>query len=266
MMGKTIFLGIFILAIATTAFSAVGVSVEDDFFTQPNITVNKGTVVVWTWNGRHDHSVTSGNAGAPSGLFDSGIKNSGTFSFTFNNTGTFPYFCRVHGAMMTGTVTVTCGTKSQILKNGGFESGNLNWVSSPTGIINKTTTFPPHSGSFKAQLNGKGTKNTASIYQQLTIPATACSASLSFWIRIASTETATVVNDKVKVQVLDTSGVILKTLKTFSNLDKSNSYAKKSLNLLAFKGKTVRLRFLGTENASLKTTFLIDDASVNITK
>jgi len=168
--------------------------------------------------------------------------------------------------MMVGSVTVSCSNKSQLLKNPGFESGTANWSSSATGIINKTTTFPPHSGKFKTQLNGKGTTNTQSISQQITIPAGACSASLSFFLRVASIETATVANDKLKVQVLDNLGAVKKTLKVFSNLNKSGSYSKKSFKLLSFAGKTIKIRFLGTENSSFKTTFLIDDTAVNITQ
>jgi len=258
---------ILLLTGTTALWSATGVSIEDDFYTPANISVPKGTTVVWTWNGSANHSVTSGPANAPDGLFDSGIHNTGTFSFTFNNTGTFPYFCQVHGAMMTGSVTVTCGTTVKLLKNPGFESGNVNWVSSPTTIINNTTTFPPHTGNFKAQLNGKGVINKASVFQQVTIPSNACSASLSFFIRIATTETTTTAaNDKLKVQILDSNGALLKTLKAFSNLNKTKGYVKKSFDVLAFKGQTIRVGFLGSENSSLKTTFLIDDVALNITK
>jgi len=265
MFSKMVLVPFMILIACTAAFCAVGISVEDDFYTPANLTVSKGTTVTWTWNGRTDHSVTSGTAGAPDGLFDSGIKNSGSFSFTFNNTGTFPFFCRVHGAMMQGNITVTCSNLSQILRNPGFESGNVNWSPNATGIINKTTTFPPHNGRFKAQLNGKGTTNTASISQQISIPSNVCSASFSFWLRIASTETGMIANDKLKVQILADSGAILKTLKVYSNLNKSSSYSKKKFNLMAFAGKTISIRFLGTENSSLKTTFLVDDAAVNVT-
>jgi len=30
-----------------------------------------------------------------------------TFDHVFADTGTYPYFCKVHGQMMTGTVVVT---------------------------------------------------------------------------------------------------------------------------------------------------------------
>ena len=257
----------FFVIFAGTAFSQAVISVEDNFFAPANITIGKGTTVTWTWNGNRDHTVTSGTASAPTNLFDSGVQNSGSFSFKFNSTGKFPYFCRVHGAMMSGTITVTCPNQSQLLKNPGFESGGVNWNPVPTSVINNSTTFPARTGTRKAQLNGKGTTNTASIVQQITIPSNACTASLSFYLRVATTETTTInKNDTLKVQVLNSSGALLKTLKTFSNLNKNSSYVKRSLNILSFKGKTIRIRFLGTENSSLKTTFLIDDTALRVSQ
>jgi plastocyanin len=257
-----------LLAAAGRMFADVGVSIEDNFFSPANITIPKGTTVNWTHNGRNTHTVTSGTVSSASGLFDSGNLNPGqVFSFQFNSTGVIPYFCRIHGSLMTGTVTVTCPNKSQLLKNPGFEGGNANWNPNQAGIITNTTTFPPHGGKFKAQLNGTGQTNTASIFQQVAVPSNACSASLSFFLRISTTETTTTqANDKLKVQILNTSGKVLRTLKTYSNLDKSSSYQQKTFNILNFKGQTIRIRFIGTENSSLKTTFLIDDTAVRITR
>ena len=249
---KILFTSLILLFSASVLPAAVGVSIEDNFFTPSSLTIPVGTTVLWTHNGNNTHTVTSGTPGSPSGLFDSGNLSHGkTFSFTFNNPGTIPYYCRIHGSMMTGSITVTCPTTAQLLKNRGFESGNVTWTSSPSSIINNTTTFPPNTGSWKAQLNGKGVTNTAFIYQQITIPSNACTAKLLFYLRVASMETTTTsVNDKLKVQILDSSGFLLKTLKTYSNLDKSSSYAKNSFSLIGFKGKTIRVEFLGTENSS----------------
>jgi len=67
-------------------------------------TIRVGDTVTWTWFGNL-HSVTSDTA-----LFDTGIHNIGfTFSFTFNNAGSFGYHCTVHGipgAGMFGTIIV----------------------------------------------------------------------------------------------------------------------------------------------------------------
>ena len=52
------------------------------------------------------------------------------------------------------------------------------------------------------------------------------------------------------------------TLGTFSNLHKGTSYVQRSLNLSAFTGRTVTLRLTGTEDASLATSFVVDDTSL----
>jgi plastocyanin len=73
-----------------------------------NTVVPAGTTVEWRWVSG-SHSVTSGSCSvscSPDGQFDSGIGAGMTFTHLFPSAGTFPYFCQVHGAMMSGTVTV----------------------------------------------------------------------------------------------------------------------------------------------------------------
>jgi plastocyanin len=71
--------------------------------------IHVGDTVRWVWVGFMEHSSTQGpcppcNDG---GDWNSGVKTSGFFNFTFNSEGTFPYFCIPHGSAMTGTVIVT---------------------------------------------------------------------------------------------------------------------------------------------------------------
>lgn len=95
-------LGASVLLAVPTSAATVGVSVNDNFFSDSSVTINVGDTVQWTWAGSNMHSTTSNT-----GLWDSGIKSSGTFSQSFNAVGTFGYFCQVHGAQgMTGTVMV----------------------------------------------------------------------------------------------------------------------------------------------------------------
>jgi plastocyanin len=86
----------------------VTVSMEDNYFDQPNITVEPGTTVTWVQTGQNPHTTTSYD-----GLWDSGIVeggSGGTFSFTFEEPGTYGYYCIPHEAQgMTGTVTVAGG-------------------------------------------------------------------------------------------------------------------------------------------------------------
>jgi plastocyanin len=68
-------------------------------------TIRAGESVTWNFVAG-PHSATSGNCCSPDGTFDSGVRSSGSFSHTFSSAGTFPYYCTVHGSMMTGSVIV----------------------------------------------------------------------------------------------------------------------------------------------------------------
>ena len=84
-------------------------------FKPETLTVDAGTTVRWTQKDAGVHTVTSGTveqagggvAKTPDGRFDSGELATGkTFTFTFDQPGTYPYFCSVHPATMRGEVRV----------------------------------------------------------------------------------------------------------------------------------------------------------------
>jgi len=161
-------------------------------------------------------------------------------------------------------VTQGASSSSQLLANPGFESGAASWTAT-SGVISNSTSTPARSGSYKAKLNGYGTARTDTLTQQVTIPSSATSASLSFWLQVQSAETTTTTAyDKLQAQVRNGSGTVLATLATYSNLNKGTSYAQKSFDLSAYKGQTVQIHFSGTEGSTLQTTFLIDDVAVTV--
>ena len=100
--------------------SATTIEVANIAYAPETLEVKVGDDVVWTNKdeGVH-HTVTSGapgdngvpgvsegTASEPDGVFDGDLPDaSSTFSFTFSDTGTFPYFCRVHPSM-TGKIVV----------------------------------------------------------------------------------------------------------------------------------------------------------------
>lgn len=91
---------------ATSTTPSVVIMQNIMFLPNP-VTIPRGTAVQWKNQDATTHTVTSGTPGNISGLFRSGNLTTGqTFSFTFTTAGTFPYFCEIHGAQMTGTVTV----------------------------------------------------------------------------------------------------------------------------------------------------------------
>ena len=84
------------------------VTIRDNSFNPQTIRVGVGRLVLWQHEGTSPHSVTSGSPTSnPGTIFDSGIINSGAgFQVTFTEAGQYPYFCKVHGTMMTGVVNV----------------------------------------------------------------------------------------------------------------------------------------------------------------
>jgi plastocyanin len=85
--------------------SPSSVSIANMTFSPGKIIIKKGTTVTWTNNDSIAHTVTAKTDkehGPNSGTLNPG-KN---YSFTFNDDGTFDYFCEIHPSM-TGTVTVT---------------------------------------------------------------------------------------------------------------------------------------------------------------
>ena len=76
-----------------------------DFILQ-DLTIEVGTGVLWTNRDISSPTSTSGKLGGITGIWDSRSLSTGrSFSFTFNQTGTFPYFCEIH-PFMQATVTV----------------------------------------------------------------------------------------------------------------------------------------------------------------
>lgn len=64
-------------------------------FSPSTLTITTGTTVTWTNKDAATHTVTSDTP-----LFDSGnVAANGTYSYTFNNAGTFAYHCNIHPTM-----------------------------------------------------------------------------------------------------------------------------------------------------------------------
>ena len=80
----------------------------DGCFIPSMVTIDVGGEVIWENNDTAAHTITSGTAaGGPDGHFDSSLVMAGsTFSHTFDDAGTFDYFCMVH-PWMQGTVMVS---------------------------------------------------------------------------------------------------------------------------------------------------------------
>jgi Zn-dependent metalloprotease len=145
------------------------------------------------------------------------------------------------------------GCGQNLITNGGFESGGTGWTAT-AGVIN--TGSNAHAGTGFAWLDGYGSTHTDTLQKTITIPA-GCSATLNYFLWIDTNESGSTVYDRL---TLTANG---QTLSTFSNVNAGTGYVQRSSSLAAFAGQSVTLKWTGTEDVSLATSFLIDDVSTS---
>lgn len=207
-------------------------------FLETNPTASPATVTAAIINNSTPNKVTGAGSGSPNRLLFSQL-----------------------GAAPPPTPTPTPVPGTELLLNRGFESGNVTWVAT-AGVVTNSTGQTPRTGSWYAWLDGYGTTHTDTLYQQITVPSSATTVTLSFWLKITTAETTTTTAfDTLRVQIRNSSNTVLSTLATYSNLNKTTGYVQKTFDLTAFKGQTIRIYFLGVEDSSLQTSFVIDDTS-----
>ena len=107
------------------AAASGSVTIADFTFTPGTITINQGDTVTWNNNGPTPHSATAND-----GSFDTGILKKGqSSSHTFNQPGSFSYFCKPH-PFMKATVVVAAaqsdgsGTSGSDTSDTGGSSGS----------------------------------------------------------------------------------------------------------------------------------------------
>lgn len=78
----------------------VTVNVQNFQYTPKTITIKAGDTVTWVNNDVVRHTATSND-----GVFDGDLPSKGSYSYTFTEAGTYPYYCAPHPTMK-GTVIV----------------------------------------------------------------------------------------------------------------------------------------------------------------
>jgi hypothetical protein len=166
------------------------------------------------------------------------------------------------GSSPTRNVTVNNGGGgTELVVNGGFEGSASPWVLSGNTV--RSTGAYPHSGTGYA-IVAYANNGTGAAFQTVAIPASA-PGNLTFWLNVTSSETTTTTQfDRLFVEVRNTSGTLLATLATFSNLNEAaiGVYTQRSLSLAAYRGQTVRVQFRAVNDPSLATSFRVDDVSL----
>lgn len=152
-----------------------------------------------------------------------------------------------------------------VIENGGFEDGTANWSETFGPIItnNATRVFE---GKWAAQFSGSGTVRPR-IKQAFTVPANAKRLDLTFYYNVISDETSQSPEDKLLVQLTDSSGnQVYHTFTTISNLASGGNFQE----YFGFKtvtsglaGYQVYLSFQSDFDEDADTTdFIIDNVTL----
>jgi hypothetical protein len=204
-------------------------------------------------------SVISGATSATYSLTAQAADNGAVFSATVSDASS-PVKSATSGNA-TLTVGGGGGVPTERVTNGGFESGTTGW-SGTTGVIGNYSGETAYEGTKFAWLGGNGKTTTETLTQSVTIPSTATSAQLTFALHIDTDETGSTAYDKLVVTVKNSSGTVLGTLATYTNVNAATGYQVRTFNMLPYKGQSVTLSFAMNEDSMLQTSFVVDKVSL----
>jgi len=202
-----------------------------------------------------------------SGLITGTPSAAGSFSVTVKATDTTG---ASGSASFTWTINSTSGcTAAQLFGNPGFATGSISpWTASSGVLANTDEGVPsyPSSDDWLAWLDGYGEAHTDTLAQTVTIPSNCVSATLSFWLYINTDDPTNKAYDTFTTQVLNSSGTVLATLSTLSNLNTTGGYSEYSYSLTPYIGQTITIKYTGKETLGdgYDTNFFEDDNGLNV--
>lgn len=200
-------------------------------------------------------SVTAGSSSTLSLNVGAGT-TAGTYALTLKGTGT----SLSHTAGVSLIVNAAGGGGTNLVTNGGFETGNFSGWTQAVGST-AVTNFP-HTGSFSARI-GRGAPvfGDSAVYQSVSVPATG-TTTLTFWADLFCKDTFA--NDQQKALIMDSTGAT--TLATIFNVCGSGAgWTQTTFDLTPFAGKTIRIEFVSHDDggAGNGSYFFVDDVVVN---
>lgn len=180
-------------------------------------------------------------------------------------------------AILTTVLLTSLFSKGQIqlITNGDFSGVNNSWTIggqywwiSSLFSCNNTNSAPAY--AYTGNSNGSYANNMyGSMYQQITIPSSAISATLSYKISINTYETTTtVVEDVFEAQLRSTNMSLLYTFNQLSNLNGGTLPGCQIYQTYTFSvpstyfGQTLLLNFQTASGSSNATIFRLDDVSL----
>jgi len=273
-----------------TATTSISLTVSSG--TQPGftLTANPGSVSVQQGSsgtstissspfGGFSGNITLSSSGAPSGVTVSynpstiAATGSSTMTmavsstavagtYTINVIGTGPA-----GVIETTTVSLTVTTSgggSNLIQNGGFETGSLSPWTASGQLLPTVTNAKAHSGSYSCLVGKTSTpelNGNSSISQTITIPRTAKKVTLTFWYYPGTNDTVSYAYQECLIQNSG-GGELASVLKAANN---TQAWTQITYDLTSYKGRTIRVYFNchGNGYSPDYVYMYVDDVSVN---
>ncbi len=215
-------------------------------------------------------TLTYSATGLPAGLSIS--STSGLISGTPTTVGTYSVTVTAKdttgasgSASFTWTISAAASgcTAQQLLGNPGFETGSISpWTATSGVLANIDEGVPAQAGDWLAWLDGYGEAHTDTLAQTVTIPSNCVSAVFTYWVEVNATTTNT--NNKLVLEVLNSSGTVLQTQTVATAANKGSHYVEYTTNLDSYIGQKITLKFVGTEVNGGNTDFFEDSNALNV--
>ena len=215
-------------------------------------------------------TLTYSATGLPAGLSINSttglISGTPTTASTYSTTVTAKDTTGATGsASFTWTVNAAVSgcTAQQLLGNPGFETGSISpWTSTAGVLANTDEGVPAQAGSWLAWLDGYGAAHTDTLAQTVTIPSNCVSAVFTYWVEVNSTTTNT--NNKLVLEVLNSSGTVLQTIPVATAANNGSHYVEYTTSLASYIGQKITLKFVATEVSGGNTSFFEDSNGLNV--
>lgn len=142
-----------------------------------------------------------------------------------------------------------------LVANPGFEDGNAGWAGD-TSIIGVGVSPLAHRGANLARFTEER-KTTQELSTTVRVPANAARPMAWFWVHIRTEEMSGFPRDTLTVDVNGTE------VATRSNLTAGEDWQVVSVDMSAFRGQQVTMRWTARQDSGLPTTFAIDDVTIS---
>ncbi len=150
-----------------------------------------------------------------------------------------------------------------MIQDSGFESStSVAWRLHPASV-RVHDAAAAHGGQYYLQLGGRSSV-TKWVSQMVTIPANKTLASLRFYLATTTADHNDPADDILYVGMCTNDGGMPVTFQTYSNLEPSNGYVLKTIDLSDYVGRKIQICFSGSNHQSPVTKWKLDDVTLTV--